>query len=158
MWFDFIWGFKTVGSYSFMCYWFVFPDRISTRFIYMNNHWGLKCPNTLTEHLIFIYFLWQSIFPHWLLTALILTLCQLYANLGADLNHYFKKQRQMVAILAGMNPTGDAMEGFTPTSLAGVVLTVQVTHTNTALLPTGCLWENISGAACMGQDSSLPPM
>lgn len=63
----------------------------------------------------------------------------------------------MVAVLASMNPTGDAVGGFTPTwPLAGVVHMVQVRHTNTAPLPTRCLWENISGAACMGQDSSLP--
>lgn len=56
-------------------------------------------------------------------------------------------------------PTGDAIEGFTPTwPLSHVVLMVQVTHTNTALLPTRRLWENISGAACMGQDSSLALM
>lgn len=63
----------------------------------------------------------------------------------------------MVAVLAGTNPTGDATGEFTPTwPPASVVLTVQATHTNTALLPTRCLWENISGAACMGQGSSLP--
>lgn len=56
----------------------------------------------------------------------------------------------MAAVLAGTNPTGDATGEFTPTwPLASVVLTVQATHTNTALLPPRCLWENISGAACM---------